>query len=173
MCTVSSSGSSPGACLLPSQFFICDYAPGLQHTCFSLIRHASRRNPPPPKKKKKNTSNVLKCQGNQRITGTKGPGFVWDLFTCWWWTLDLTDLLQLSLFTLKLLKRSACSRDLLLVWANTSFIGSAVTLKAEPVGGFFSPFFSFTHNVAQFTLWEKLTDRKCPNVLQPILTVFE
>lgn len=141
VCTVSSSDSSPGACLLPSQFFICDYAPGLQHThVFTPIRHAIRER---EKKKKLNTTSVLKCQGNQSVTGTKGPGFVWDLFTCWWWTLDLFDLLHLSLFTLKLLKRSACSRNPLLVWGNTTFIGSAMTLKAEPVGGFFSPFFFF------------------------------
>lgn len=133
VCTVSSSGSSPGVCLLPSSFFICDYAPGLQHTRFYSNKTCNQNN-----KNKNNMSNILNWQGNQ---GTKGAGFVWDLFTCWWWTLSLVDLLHLSLFTLKLLKRWACRRDPLLVWANTTFIGSAVTLKAELVGGFFLSFF--------------------------------
>lgn len=110
------------------------------HTRFYSNKTCNQRE---REKNKLNTSSVLKCQGNQSVTGTKGPGFVWDLFTCWWWTLDLFDLLHLSLFTLKLLKRSACSRNPLLVWRNTTFIGSAMTLKAEPVGGFFSPLFFF------------------------------
>lgn len=108
------------------------------HTRFYSNKTCNQNN-----KNKNNKSNILNWQGNQSATGTKGTGFVWDLFTCWWWTLSLVDLLHLSLFTLKLLKHWACRRDPLLVWANTTFIGSAVTLKAELVGGFFSPFFFF------------------------------
>lgn len=127
VCTVNSSGASAGVCLLPSPFFICS-------PCTRTAAHARFSS---------NKSNILKCQGNWSATGTKGAGFVWDLFTCWWWTLNLVDLLHLSLFTLKLLKRWACRSNPLLVWANRTFIGSAVTPKAELVGGFFSPFFFF------------------------------
>lgn len=161
-------------CLLPSQFFICDYAPGLQHTHTRFHSNNSCNQKKHTHTHRKNMSSVLKCQGNQSVAGTKGPGYRWGFVYLLMVNARPVWSPSSQYVHIRIAKALGLQQGFASCVSKHHIYWFCSDTESRAGGRLFLSFsFSFTHSVAQFILWEELTDRKCPNVLQPLLTISE